>query len=151
MFEAQPPGPPRAVHVWPVRVYYEDTDAGGVVYHATYLRFAERGRTEMLRAAGFDHRSLLADHGVQMVVRSCAVEFIAPARLDDALEVHSRIATMGAASVTIRQEIYRLDAGETVGAPLTTADLRLACIDASFRPARLPEALRRALGHIKAI
>src|SRR5579871_1332352 len=90
-------------HVWPVRVYFEDTDAGGVVYYANYLKFAERARTEILRGGGFDHVRLSAEHGVQIVVRSCNVEFIAPARLDEALEVRSRIVTMGGASFTIRQ------------------------------------------------
>src|SRR5579863_10036206 len=79
---------------WPIRVYYEDTDAGGVVYYANYLKFAERARSEILRAAAFDHGLLAADHGVGVVVRSCTIDFLSPARLDDALEVRSRIATM---------------------------------------------------------
>jgi acyl-CoA thioester hydrolase len=136
---------PEKIWVWPVRVYYEDTDAGGVVYYANYLKFCERARTEMLRRSGFDHTSLAQEHGVMIVVRNCAVEYIAPARLDDALEVRSRVATLGGASFTIRQEIFRV---ETL---LVTADTRLACIDSQFRPARLPGPLQHVLGHTKAI
>src|ERR1700732_3786879 len=95
------------IHVWPIRVYFEDTDAGGVVYHTNYLKFAERARTELMRAAGFDHTELAKDYCVLCVVRHCAMEFFAPARLDDALEVRSRVTTMGGASLKIRQEVFR--------------------------------------------
>ncbi len=132
-------------HSWPIRVYFEDTDAGGVVYYANYLKFAERARTELLRRAGFDHIRLAKEHGAQIVVRSCAVEYIAPARLDDALEVHSRITTIGGASFMIRQEVFRM---ETL---LAVAVVKLACVDSAFRPARMPTVLRRLLGHTKAI
>jgi acyl-CoA thioester hydrolase len=140
-------------HVWPLRVYYEDTDAGGVVYYANYLKFAERARTEILRAGGFDHTVLASEFGVQIVVRNCAADYIAPARLDDALEVRSRIVTMGAASFTIRQEVVRPDDAEfgDTATLLVALDVRLACIDKDFRPARLPEPLKKALGHINAI
>jgi acyl-CoA thioester hydrolase len=127
-----------APHIWPVRVYFEDTDAGGVVYYANYLKFAERGRTEMLRAAGFDHVRILAELGVQFVVRGCKFDYAVPARLDDVLEVRSRVATMSGASFTIRQEIFRS------GQRLVEADLRLACVDRLFRPARLPAELKLA-------
>jgi len=138
-------------HVWPIRVYFEDTDAGGVVYYANYLKFVERARTELLRAAGLDHVALAKAFGVQIVVRNCAVEYIAPARLDDALEVRSRITTMGGASFSIRQEVHRPMPGETGNTLLAAADVRLACVDGEFRPARLPEPLKRALSHTKAI
>ena len=143
-------------HIWPIRVYFEDTDAGGVVYHGNYLKFAERARTELMRAAGFDHSGLATEHGVLIVVRHCAIEFIAPARLDDALEVHSRITTIGGASLTMRQEVFRAmprtHANETVeGKLLVAVELRLACIRTDFKPARLPAALKRALSHTKAI
>jgi acyl-CoA thioester hydrolase len=133
------------IWTWPIRVYYEDTDAGGVVYYANYLRFAERARTEILRQAGLAHTTLAQEHGVHIVVRNCAVEYISPARLDDALEVHSKVLTIGGASFTIRQEIFRM------ASLLVTADIRLACIDFDFRPARLPAPLQRLLGHTKAI
>lgn len=140
-----------AVHVWPVRVYYEDTDAGGIVYYVNYLKFAERARTELLRAQGWDHIRLKNEHGVQIVVRNCAIEFIQPARLDDALEVRSRITNMGGASFTIRQEVVRAMPGPEGRTLLVSADIRLACIDKAFQPVRLPQPLKAALSHIKAI
>jgi acyl-CoA thioester hydrolase len=138
-------------HVWPVRVYFEDTDAGGVVYHGNYLKFAERARTELLRAGGFDHTGLAKEHAVLIVVRDCTMEFIAPARLDDALEVRTRIATIGGASFTMRQEVFRPMPEAGGDKLLVRLDLRLACIDREFRPARLPTALKHALSHTKAI
>jgi acyl-CoA thioester hydrolase len=136
-----------SIHSWPIRVYYEDTDAGGVVYYANYLKFAERARTELLRAGGFDHTALMQDHGVQIVVRNCTAEYIIPARLDDALEVRSKITNMGGVSFTIRQEILRPATDEARANPLVVVEVRLACIDAEFRPARLPAMLKTALGH----
>ena len=130
---------PDWTHVWPVRVYFEDTDAGGVVYYANYLKFAERARTEMLRAGGIDHGRLAKAHGVQIVVRSCAIDFLMPARLDDALEVRSRIVTMGGASFSIRQEVYRAETR------LAVADVKLACVDEDLRPTRLPAPLKQHL------
>ena len=129
----------REIHIWPIRVYFEDTDAGGVVYYANYLKFAERARTEILRSAGFDHRTLADTYGLQFVVRSCVLDFTAPARLDDALEVRSQIVTMGGASFTIRQEVFRSVE------MLARADVRLACIDKTMRPVRLPAPLKRIL------
>jgi acyl-CoA thioester hydrolase len=137
---------PGFAHSWPIRVYYEDTDAGGVVYYANYLKFAERARTELLRSGGFDHTALMQDHGVQIVVRNCTAEYILPARLDDALEVRSRITNMGGVSFTIRQEILRPATDATLTSPLVVVEVRLACIDADFKPARLPSALKQALG-----
>jgi acyl-CoA thioester hydrolase len=143
-------------HVWSIRVYFEDTDAGGVVYHGNYLKFAERARTELMRAAGFDHSELAKDYGVLIVVRHCAMEFVAPARLDDALEVRSQVTTMGGASLTMRQEVFRPMAatnGDTAGLGqlLVAVELRLACVSTDLRPARLPPALKKALSHTKAI
>jgi acyl-CoA thioester hydrolase len=142
-------------HIWPIRVYFEDTDAGGVVYHGNYLKFAERARTELMRAAGFDHTELAKDYGVLIVVRHCAMEFIAPARLDDALEVRSQVITMGGASLTIRQEVFRPMpvTGDRLGGDklLVVVELRLACVSTDLRPARLPTTLKHALSHTKAI
>lgn len=138
-------------HLWPLRVYYEDTDAGGIVYYANYLKFAERARTEMLRAGGWDHQRLAQEFGVLIVVRNCRLELLAPARLDDALEVRSVITTMGGASFTIFQEIFRTMPGSSAATLLATAEVRLACIDRDFRPARFPEGLKQALSHTKAI
>jgi acyl-CoA thioester hydrolase len=143
-------------HVWSIRVYFEDTDAGGVVYHGNYLKFAERARTELMRAAGFDHSELAKDYGVLIVVRHCAMEFIAPARLDDALEVRSQVTTMGGASLTMRQEVFRPMAatnGDTAGLGqlLVAVELRLACVSTDLRPARRPPAVKKAHTQTKTI
>lgn len=139
------------IHTWPIRVYFEDTDAGGVVYHGNYLKFAERARTELMRAGGFDHSGLAREHGVLIVVRDCTMEFIAPARLDDALEVRSQVTTIGGLVSRFRQEVFRPMAETGGDKLLVRVELRLACIDREFRQARLPEALKRALSHTKAI
>lgn len=137
---ASPARPSRAEahHVFPLRVYYEDTDAAGIVYYANYLKFAERARTEMLRARGFDHTRLDSLAGLAFAVRSCSVDYRRPARLDDALEVHTRITRIGGATLEADQEIRR--AGVTV----TRLHVRLACINRDGRPARLPPMLRTA-------
>ena len=125
-----------APHRWPVRVYYEDTDATGVVYHAAYLGFAERARTEMLRARGLDQRRLRAETGLYFAVRDLAISYRAPARLDDALEIFSWTTRIGAATAGMAQEIRR------GGLPLARLDLRLVCLRADGRPARWPAAAR---------
>ena len=127
-------------HVYPVRVYYEDTDAGGVVYHSNYLRFAERARTELLREAGIDHVTLLTENGLMFAVRRCEAEYVKPARLDDALEVRTRCVEATGASFWLEQLIQR--AGET----LVELKLRLVCLTADGRPARLPERLKAMRG-----
>jgi acyl-CoA thioester hydrolase len=126
-------------HVLPMRVYYEDTDAGGVVYHANYLRFAERARTEMMRALGAEHTAMLTESGIGFTVRRCDADFILPARLDDTLEVCSRITHVGGASLRAEQ-IVRRD-----GADLARLELKLACLDRNGRPVRLPDRVRAAL------
>ena len=97
------------VHSLGVRVYYEDTDAAGLVYYANYLRFAERGRTEMLRGLGFGHRALRAQLGIIFTVRRCTVDYLAAARLDDWLTVETRVAAIGSATLSLDQRI-RCDA-----------------------------------------
>lgn len=126
-------------HVFPVRVYYEDTDAGGVVYHSNYLCFAERARTELLRDFGIDHTSLMADDGLMFAVRRCEAEYVKPARLDDALEIRTRCIKASGASFWLEQLVQR--AGET----LVEMKLRLVCLKADGRPARIPEKLRPLL------
>ena len=126
-------------HVLPLRVYYEDTDSGGLVYYANYLKFAERARTEMLRLAGFDHGAISDRFGLAFVVRDCAVSYRSPARLDDMLEVRSRFLEVGGASLTAEQKICR-EAME-----LAHLDVRLACMTGGGRPSRIPEPLREAL------
>ncbi len=121
---------------WPVRVYYEDTDAGGVVYYANYLRFFERCRTEWLRALGFDQASLARRDGVVFVVASAELRFRRPARLDDALSIEARVQERSAGSMVFEQRALR-------GAELLCEGrFKVACVDAqSFKPTRLPAAL----------
>ena len=126
-------------HVLALRVYYEDTDAGGMVYYANYLKFAERARTEMLRLAGFDHGAIADRFGLALVVRDCALSYKCPARLDDLLEVRSRFLEMGGASMTAEQLICR----ET--RELARLEVRLACMTGGGRPSRIPQTLREAL------
>ena len=125
-------------HVFPFRVYYEDTDAGGVVYHANYLKFAERARSELLREIGTDNSSMLETHGVIFAVKDCAVRYHAPARLDDSLEVHTQITTVGGATFSAEQ---RVRCAERLLADLS---VRLACLNADGRPARLPAEIKSA-------
>lgn len=121
----------------PVRVYYEDTDAGGVVYHTGYIRFFERARTEWLRALGFSQKQLAEETGVLFSVVEMTVRYLKPARLDDMLEVLARADICGGASVAFEQEI-RNAAGEL----LAQGQVRVACVAAdSFRPRRLPAEL----------
>ena len=126
-------------HSLPLRVYYEDTDAAGMVYHANYLKFAERGRSEMLRSLGFPHRKLGAEDGVGFAVRHASIDYLAPARLEDALIVDTTLTQIGAATLTVNQRIRR---GEELLADL---DILVACIGRDGRPRRLPRALRAAL------
>lgn len=126
-----------ATHVFPVRVYYEDTDALGIVYYANYFKFAERARTEMLRELGFPRSG--SDGTVSFTVRRCAADYIKPAHLDDALEVHTKILSVGGASVSADQTVKR------EGDDIARLEVRLACLGAEGRAARMPAALRQAL------
>jgi len=127
------------VHVYPVRVYYEDTDVGGVVYYANYLKFAERARTEMLRLIGFPHGEMMERDGRAFAVRRCEADYIRPARFDDSLEVHTDSINMEAASLWLDQRVKR------DGDDLAVLRVRLACIGQNGKPARLPARLRTAL------
>jgi acyl-CoA thioester hydrolase len=124
----------------PIRVYFEDTDAGGVVYHATYLRFLERARTDWLRHFGFHHQRLANEFGMQFVVQSLQVDFRKPARLDELLEATVGIESLGYCRVIFRQSIER--EGET----LTRAIVSAACLElGTGRPVPMPVALRNCL------
>ncbi len=126
----------------PVRVYYEDTDCGGVVYYANYLKFMERARTEYLRAAGFEQDQLRQDQGILFTVHSVRIDFKRPATFNDALEVSAKISEQRRASLTFFQEIRR--AGEPD--VLCSGDVRIACVDArSFRAIAIPEFIRSEL------
>jgi acyl-CoA thioester hydrolase len=123
------------IHRFSLRVYYEDTDAGGVVYHAAYLRFAERARTETLRCLGIDHGALRARFGLIFAVRRCVVDYRAAARLDEVLEVETSLERLGGASLDLLQRITRDHQ------LLVRMDLRLALLGTGLRPARLPREL----------
>ena len=124
---------------WPVRVYWEDTDGGGVVYYANYLKFLERARTEWLRALGHSQQALASEAGILFMVLELSVDYRAPARLDDALVVTCEPQREGRASLRFAQRIHR----DGVDGPLlVAASVRVACIDArSMKPRRLPEFL----------
>ena len=133
----------RGVHRIRIRVYYEDTDAAGIVYHAAYLEFAERARTEMLRCLGLDHAALRARFGLAFTVRRCAIDYRAPARLDDLLEVQTRLVRLGGASLDLEQRVLR------AAQPLTRLDVRLALLGSDLRVARLPRALIDAFDRLR--
>lgn len=128
----------RASFSWPVRVYYEDTDLGGVVYHANYLRFMERARTEWLRALGFEQDALRDRLSIQFVVVEAKLAFHRPARFNDELTVTTRIREVGRASMVFDQAIRSVTAGTEV----CTGEIRVACIDSQdFKPKSLPPEL----------
>lgn len=125
--------------IWPVRVYWEDTDAGGVVYHAGYLRFFERARSEWLRAAGIGQEMLRAELGVVFVVHGMDIRFNRPARLDDALLASVCVESLRGASFSVVQTLVR---GDEPTVPLVDARVRIACLDADrWRPRPIPEFL----------
>lgn len=125
---------------WPVRVYYEDTDAGGVVFYANHLKFFERSRTEMLRAMGFEQDELAANEGIIFVVRSVQVDYLSPARFNEQLQVSAKVSLAKKASLTFEQTITR---GDEV---LCKGSIRIACLDVqTMRPKAIPETLFRTL------
>lgn len=124
------------MYAWPVRVYYEDTDAAGVVYYANYLKYMERARTEWLRASGFDQTELAERYGVIFVVRSAAIEYLAPARFNDELQVTVELIKVGAGQIDLVQRVLRGDA------LLAKAAVKVACVArTTMRPTRLPQPL----------
>jgi acyl-CoA thioester hydrolase len=130
-------------HVLPVRVYFEDTDFSGLVYHATYLRWCERGRSDFLRLMGNDHQALIAGGAgkepAAFVVRRMRIEYLKPARIDEVLEVTTRAKELTAATLTLDQRVAR------AGVDLFTAEVMVVLISASGKPLRLTAALREAL------
>lgn len=129
-----------SVFEWPVRVYWEDTDAGGIVFYANYLKFFERARTEWLRSLGVGQQKLRDTEGLIFVVSETSVRYLAPARLDDWLEVTVEMRASGRASMTLFQQARR---GDDL---LAEGEIRIGCIDATtFRPARIPSSLLQAL------
>ena len=129
----------------PVRVYYEDTDAGGVVYHANYLRFMERARTEWLRALGFEQDLLAQELGIVFVVASLDIQYRKPARFNDALSVTSSISTVGRVSILFKQEIWREGLNNSREL-LTTASVKVVCVAmGTFRATTIPTQIREHL------
>jgi acyl-CoA thioester hydrolase len=135
-----------SVFCWPARVYWEDTDGGGIVYYGNYLRFLERARTEWLRALGHSQLQLARDRGIVFAVVSLAVDYRAPARLDDELQITCEPQREGAASLRFAQRIYRAHVAARAPELLLEANVRVACVDVrSMRPQRLPEFLADAV------
>jgi acyl-CoA thioester hydrolase len=126
-------------HLFATRVYYEDTDAGGIVYYANYLKFAERARTEWLRDFGFSHSNLMKEQGVIFVVRSCLLNCLAPAHLDDVLEIRTHLNKTGYAKLELSQNITRENQ------PIATLEVVLACINEKGKPVKLDGTLRQLL------
>jgi len=133
---------PIETFTWPIRVYYEDTDAGGVVFYANYLKFFERARTEMLRALGHEQDALIADYGVIFVVRSVQADYLKPARFNDMLLASAKVIETKKASLVFEQEITR---GDDV---LCKGIIRIACLDAgTMTPKAIPQHLLEPLKH----
>jgi len=128
---------------WPVRVYYEDTDSGGVVYYANYLRFMERARTEWLRSLGFEQDRLAREQGLIFAVTEAELRFLRPARFNDALEVVARVIERRRASLRFAQTVVR------DGEPLCEGRIRIACLDrAAFHPRSIPEELLKEISDV---
>lgn len=130
----------KVVFSWPVRVYWEDTDAGGVVFYANYLKFFERARTEWLRSVGIEQGALRETSGAMFVVADVQLRYIASAKLDDALRITVQVVDTGAASMVLAQQAWR---GEQL---LCEGRIRVGCVDAqSLRPQRMPMVVRSVL------
>jgi acyl-CoA thioester hydrolase len=128
------------VYSFPVRVYFENTDAGGVVYHAEYLRFLERARTEWLRHLGFEHQGLGREHGALLVVTSLSIEYLKPARLDDNLAVSVHLESLGKVRCSFAQEVRREDE------VLVKAKVHVACLsEGAMKPVEIPDKLRKKM------
>ncbi|MBH0239372.1 YbgC/FadM family acyl-CoA thioesterase [Methylobrevis albus] len=146
--------PHSAVHRHLLRVYYEDTDAGGVVYHASHLKFFERGRTELLRALGIDQSVLAAAPEAErliFVVRRMTIDYLRPGRLDDLLAVDTRTLAISGPRITLDQSLLRLsgaagDAAEAEPVLLARAEVLVVAIGADFRPRKVPDAIAALLG-----
>jgi acyl-CoA thioester hydrolase len=129
-----------------LRVYWEDTDAGGVVFYANYLKFFERARTEWLRALGLGQQALRDATGAIFIVSDTALRYLAPARLDDLLTVTVQPVETGRASMTLQQQAWRNNGGTAPATLLCEGRIRIGCVDAaSFRPRRFPEPVTQVL------
>lgn len=126
------------IHDFPVRVYYDDTDAGGVVYHANYLKFAERARTEYLRSLGFENTQIRDEHGIIIVVKSIEAEYLSPSRLDDFLIVQTRLLSVKNTSFVMEQKAIR------DGACVFSMNIVLVCVNEAGRPSKIPDAVKNS-------
>jgi acyl-CoA thioester hydrolase len=134
-----------SVFWWPARVYWEDTDGGGIVYYANYLRFLERARTEWLRSLGYSQQALAREPGIVFAVVNLSVEYRRPARLDDELAITCEAHADRAATIRFEQAVF-LGRGPEEGPPILTAEVLVACVDAhTLKPRRLPESLTNVL------
>ncbi len=132
--------------VWPVRVYWEDTDGGGVVYHSQYLNFFERARTEWLRSRGIHQARIAAEEGVVFAIRRMQVDWLLPARLDDVLNVSVHTVTAGASRLEFRQDMHR----QSDEALVATAEVMAVCLDATqFKPIKMPEHIRTEIKNVQ--
>ena len=134
-----PPQSPLATHRQTIRVYFEDTDAAGIVYYANYLKFAERARTDMLRDLGISHAEMMTRDGLVLVVRRCEIDYLKPAKLDDLLTVETDAAKLGGSSVELRQRVLRDDE------VLAELKVLVVCVGKDGRPARIPDYVRGAI------
>lgn len=135
-----PPAQDKCTHALDLRVYYEDTDAGGVVYYANYLKYMERGRTEWLRALGVDQSDVARECGRVFMVVAMEIKYLQPARLDDLLTVRTQVTRIGRASLNFAQQIY------CNGELLTRGTVQVGCVDAiTMRPAGMPPQVRTKL------
>ena len=125
-----------SAHELKIRVYYADTDAEGIVYYANYLRFAEYGRTEMMRDFGFEHAKMFNETGTGLVVANANISYKSPAKLDDFLTIKSKITHIGGASMKMQQSVYR------EADLLTEIEVTLVCVDKELRAVRLPQEIR---------
>ena len=127
-------------HQMPIRIYYEDTDSGGIVYYANYLKYAERARTELLRTLGIESRQIMGEFGVGLVVRRCHAKYLKPAVLDDEVIIETTLQKVGGASIALRQIVTR------DGCELVQMDVELGCLHFKIgRPVALPKHVRYAL------
>ncbi len=122
-----------------VKVYYEDTDAGGVVYYSNYLKFLERARTEMINSVGLSNKKLLEEHKTLIIVKSCNVEYLSPSKLEDTLQIHSSIESFNKASFVIIQNIKKDDN------LIVKAKLKLVTVNQEGKPIKIPSALEKLL------
>jgi len=132
--------------VWPLRVYWEDTDAGGIVFYANYLKFFERARTEWLRSKGISQQALRQDRGGMFIVSETQLQYLRAARLDDELLVTAQLLQAGRASLTITQQAWRQNSGNGNAELLCEGRIRIGWVDAaSLKPERIPSTILQAL------